>query len=152
MDKCKIPIVKTFVHAKMNEFESAMGLCMLDEMKEIFQKRKDVYERYEKRLEGLVQFQNQNIHSTKNYGYFPIILKDEEETLKLQKALNDKQIFPRRYCYPSLDTLRYIEPKQYSPISRDISNRILALPMYPELTEDEQSLILDIIKNMMGNG
>jgi len=85
-------------------------------------------------------------HSTQNYGYFPIILKDEEQTLKLQKALNEKQVFPRRYFYPSLDTLSYIEPKQYAPISRDISNRILALPMYPELTKNEQSLILNIIK------
>ncbi len=72
-------------------------------------------------------------------------MKDEEETLKVQKALNEKQIFPRRYFYPSLDTLSYIEPKQYSPVSREISNRILALPMYPELTEEEQRLILDII-------
>ena len=134
-------------NAKMNEFEAAMGLCMLDEMDEILEKRRVVYERYKKELDGLVQLQDQNNHSTQNYGYFPIILKDEEETLKLQKALNEKQIFPRRYFYPSLDTLSYIEPKQYSPISRDISNRILALPMYPELTESEQSLILDIIIN-----
>ncbi len=133
----------------MNEFEAAMGLCMLDEMEAVLQKRRDVYERYEKELDGLVQFQKKNINSTKNYSYFPIILKDEEQMLKIQKALNEKQVFPRRYFYPSLDTLSYIEPKQYSPISRDISSRILALPMYPELTEDEQSFILDIIKSMV---
>ena len=132
-------------NAKMNEFEAAMGLCMLDEMEVVLQKRKDVYERYEKELDGLVQFQKKNINSTKNYSYFPIILKDEGQMLKIQKALNEKQVFPRRYFYPSLDTLSYIEPKQYSPISRDISNRILALPMYPELEESEQKLILDII-------
>jgi len=43
----------------------------------------------------------------------------------------------------------YIEPKQYAPISRDISGRILALPIYPELTDSEQSLILDIIKKIL---
>ena len=133
-------------NAKMNELEAAMGLCMLDEMEEISQKRKDIYERYEKELDGFVQFQEQNEHTSQNYAYFPIVLKDEDETLKVQKALNEKQIFPRRYFYPSLDTLNYIEPKQYSPISRDVSNRILALPVYPELTEDEQAMILDIIK------
>ena len=136
-------------NAKMNEFEAAMGLCMLDEMEEVLQKRKDVYERYEKELDGLVQFQKKNSYATQNYAYYPIILKDEAETLKVQKALNEKQIFPRRYFYPSLDTLSYIEPKQYAPISRDISNCILALPMYPELTVDEQSLILAIIKQKL---
>lgn len=136
-------------NAKMNEFEAAMGLCMLDEMEEVFQRRKDIYRSYEKELKGIIQFQEQNSDSTQNYGYFPIVLKDEEQTLKLQKALNEKQIFPRRYFYPSLDTLSYIEPKQYAPISRDISSRILALPIYPELEENEQGLILDIIKSVV---
>jgi len=49
--------------------------------------------------------------------------------------------------YPSLDTLNYIEPKQNCTTSREISKRIIALPIYPELTEEEQSLMLDIIKN-----
>ena len=133
-------------NAKMNEFEAAMGLCMLDEIEIISQKRKNIYEKYEKELDGSVQFQEQNLHTTQNHSYFPIILEDEEQLLKVQKALNEKQIFPRRYFYPSLDTLSYIEPKQYSPISRDISKRILALPMYPELDEDDQIQIVNIIK------
>lgn len=136
-------------NAKMNEFEAAMGLCMLDEMEVILQKRKIVYGRYAKELDGLVQFQTQNSHSIQNYGYFPIVLKDKEETLKVQNALNEKQIFPRRYFYPSLDTLSYIEPKQYSPISRDISNRILALPIYPELNENDQLNIINTIKDSL---
>jgi len=133
----------------MNEFEAAMGLCMLDEMEDISQKREVIYGRYEKELTGLVQFQDQNSYSIQNYSYFPIILQDEEQTLKVQKALNEKQIFPRRYFYPSLDTLNYIEPKQCSPISRDISNRILALPMYPELEENDQIKIIDTIKGVL---
>jgi len=133
-------------NAKMNEFEAAMGLCMLDEMEEVFQKRKAVYDRYRKELKGSVELPIQNSYSTQNYGYFPIILKDEEQTLKLQKVLNEKEIFPRRYFYPSLDTLGYIEPKQYSPVSRDISNRILVLPMYPNLKEEDQMNIINIIK------
>jgi dTDP-4-amino-4,6-dideoxygalactose transaminase len=134
-------------NAKMNEFEAAMGLCMLDEIDEIEEKRKEVYERYEKSLKGLVQFQKQNSNSTKNYGYFPIILKNEEERIKVQKALNENQIYPRRYFYPSLDTLNYIEPKQYKKISRDISNRILTLPLYPELEKNIQEKIIKIIKD-----
>jgi len=137
------------INAKMNEFEAAMGLCMLDEMEEVSQKRKAVYERYKNELRGIVQFQKQNIHSTQNYSYFPIILKDEAQLLKLQKALNEKEIFPRRYFYPSLDTLSYIEPKQHSPISRDMSNRILALPIYPELEEHDQINIISLIKDSL---
>ncbi|MCK5538516.1 MAG: DegT/DnrJ/EryC1/StrS family aminotransferase [Bacteroidales bacterium] len=133
-------------NAKMNEFEAAMGLCVLDEIEEIIQARETVYKRYEKKLKGFVQFQKLNNDATYNFSYFPIILKDEKQALRVQKALNKRQIFPRRYFYPSLDTLNYIEPKQYCPISRDISSRILALPIYPELTLTEQETIIEIVK------
>ncbi len=136
-------------NAKMNEFEAAMGLCILDEIENIKQKRETVHNLYEKELQGLVGFQKQNQDSTSNHSYFPIILKSEDELLKIQSALNEKQIFPRRYFYPSLDTLNYIEPKQKMPISRDISRRILCLPMYPELLESEQIQIIAIIKEVL---
>ncbi len=134
-------------NAKMNEFEAAMGLCMLDEMEEVLSKRKVIYERYVDALQGRVEFQRQNAESVQNYGYFPIVLKDEAEALRVKEALNRENIFPRRYFYPSLDTLEYIEPKQNMPISRDIASRILALPMYPDLAVDDQLIIIDIIKN-----
>lgn len=133
-------------NAKMNEFEAAMGLCMLDEIDNIYQQRKIVYEKYYQELKESVKLPSQNHHSNQNYGYFPIILKDENQTLKLQKSLNNINIFPRRYFYPSLDTLHYIEPKQYCKHSRDISKRILCLPIYPELNENDQLDIINIIK------
>ena len=136
-------------NAKMNEFEAAMGLCMLDEMDEILSKRKEVYDRYAGSLKGIVQFQKQNDQSSLNYSYFPIILKDEEEMLRVQYALNHHNISPRRYFYPSLDTLQYIEPKQYCETSRDISKRILCLPMYPELEEEEQNRIIHILLSVV---
>ena len=136
-------------NAKMNEFEAAMGLCVLDDIEEIKNSRKEVYETYKKELDGIVQFQEQNENSTQNYSYFPVVFKSEEQLLKVQKALNEREIFPRRYFYPSLDTLNYIEPKQESQISRDISKRILCLPIYAELEKDVQDVIISIIKGMV---
>ena len=133
-------------NAKMNEFEAAMGLCVLDDIENIKEKRKVVIKNYRKELKDLVQFQEQNINASENYSYFPIVLKNEEQLLKVQKALNDENIFPRRYFYPSLDTLEYIEPKQECKISRDISKRILCLPVYVELEKDVQEIIIKIIR------
>jgi len=133
-------------NAKMNEFEAAMGLCVLDDIEEIKQKRKDILENYRSELKDLVQFQEQNENATKNYSYFPVLFENEAQLLKVQKALNDKQIFPRRYFYPSLDTLEYIEPKQECKTSRDISRRILCLPIYAELEKSIQEMIIKTIK------
>ena len=136
-------------NAKMNEFEAAMGLCVLDDIEEIKEKRKDILEIYRKELEDLVYFQEQNINATENYSYFPVVFENETQLLKVQKALNEKQIFPRRYFYPSLDTLEYIEPKQECKISRDISKRILCLPIYAELEKDVQDIIISTIKGIV---
>lgn len=134
-------------NAKMNEFEAAMGLCVLDDIEEIKEKRKVLIENYRKELKDLVEFQEQNENATENYSYFPVVFKSEDELLKVQKGLNEKDIFPRRYFYPSLDTLEYIEPKQESKISRDISKKILCLPIYAELEKDFQDTIIEIIKD-----
>lgn len=133
-------------NAKMNEFEAAMGLCILDDIEDIKTNRKKVVENYKIGLESLVTFQEQNNQATENYSYFPILFKNEEDLSKVQKSLNKENIFPRRYFYPSLDTLEYIEPKQECKISRDISKRILCLPIYSELEKDNQDKIIDIIR------
>lgn len=133
-------------NAKMNEFEAAMGLCVLDEIENIKNSRKEVYETYQKELKNLLEFQEQNENATQSYSYFPVVFKSEEELLKVQKALNKQNINPRRYFYPSLDTLDYIEPKQKCKTSRDISKRILCLPIYAELKRDTQEEIISIIK------
>ncbi len=133
-------------NAKMNEFEAAMGLCMLDEIEEVIEKRKVIYDRYTKELQGIVKYQNTFTESSKNYSYFPVVFKTEEEMQKVQKALNKEDIYPRKYFYPSLDTLNYIEPNQFMKNSRDISKRILCLPLYPELSYDEQGKIIQLIK------
>ena len=72
-----IPEIGT--NAKMNEFEAAMGLCMLDEIEEINKRRQKVFECYKSDLDGYVQFQQLNNDATINYSYFPILLKDEIE-------------------------------------------------------------------------
>lgn len=136
-------------NAKMNEFEAAMGLCVLDDIEEIKLNRKKIHDIYMERLEGLVQFQEQNDNASQNYSYFPVILKTDDELKQIQEDLNAQNIFPRRYFYPSLDTLSYIEPKQHMDVSRDISKRILCLPIYDGLKESEQDKIIQIlIKNL----
>lgn len=133
-------------NAKMNEFEAAMGLCVLDDIQKIKESRKVILERYRNELKDLVIFQEQNLNATENYSYFPVVFKNEAELLKVQKALNEADINPRRYFYPSLDRLGYIEPKQVCETSRDISKKILCLPVYPELEKDVQEKIVKIIK------
>jgi dTDP-4-amino-4,6-dideoxygalactose transaminase len=136
-------------NAKMNEFEAAMGLCVLDEIETIKQQRKNVWETYSEKLPGLVALQKWNEHSSNNYAYAPVLFDSEVQLLKVEAKLKENQIIPRRYFYPSLDTLEYLNSKQVCKVSRDVANRILCLPIYPSLNKTQINNILDLIRKRM---
>jgi dTDP-4-amino-4,6-dideoxygalactose transaminase len=79
-----------------------------------------------------------------NFAYFPIILESEESLLRVKDSLNDSDIFPRRYFYPSLNSLDFLAPENM-PISDDISKRVLCLPLAYDLSEEIINQITKII-------
>ncbi|NTW32018.1 MAG: DegT/DnrJ/EryC1/StrS family aminotransferase [Bacteroidetes bacterium] len=137
------------INGKNCEFHAAMGLCMLPNLKKSIEKRKNLTNSYDNALIAI----NKDLKRIKidknveyNYSYYPIIFKNEEDLLKVKSALNNKNIFPRRYFYPSLNKLNYVN--NYSmPVSESISKRILCLPLFDDLTESEQLQIINIILN-----
>lgn len=135
------------INAKMNEFSGAMGLCLLDDIGQVIDKRKKVWVYYYQELKDVFILQEKTEQSTNNYHYFPIILKSANERAKIQEKLNQNKIYPRRYFWPSLDTLNHIKSKQRCKVSRDLSNRILCLPIFPDLKKKDQVRIIKIIKD-----
>jgi len=134
----------------MNEFEAAMGLCVLDDIDKIFENRKKVYENYMNYLSKNVIRQEQNINSNLNYCYFPIVFKDEDNLLKVKGALANENIYPRRYFYPSLNDLPYIKDKTYRVHNSEfVSSRILCLPLYDSLESEVQKNIISIINKLV---
>tara|TARA_R110001592_G_C13191467_1_gene752756 strand:- start:2773 stop:3957 length:1185 start_codon:yes stop_codon:yes gene_type:complete len=138
-------------NAKMNEMQAAMGLCVLDEMDLIKKSRAEIWQRYTNALRGHVVFQDWNQHSENNHAYAPILFANEAQLLNVQQHLQARGIIPRRYFYPSLDTLYIQAPEAINlptivPVhSRSIASRIMCLPMYFGLTIDEQKLIIQLI-------
>jgi len=126
-------IVGLGINAKMNEFQAAMGLAVLDEMEQIKKAREVVWKRYESNLRGRIQLQKHNLHSTNNHAYASVLLKNEPTLLNLKALLEANKISPRRYFFPSLNTLSFVTGK--APLSIDVSRRILCLPIYTDLEE-----------------
>jgi len=132
-------------NAKMNEFEAAMGLCVLDDMQKIELERKSLYIRYQEAFKNVIEIQIKNENCTNNYAYFPVLFENEQELLCVMKNLNANGIMPRRYFHPSLDALPYTQYSEVMPISRDIASRIMALPIFPGLSFEVQDEIIKII-------
>lgn len=135
------------VNGKMSELQAAMGLAVFPYMDKILQGRQLVIEKYLRELKGLpIQLLTIRDQSDWNYSYFPIILNSEVEVIALIDEFRKEQINPRRYFYPSLNTLNYVQ-QAILPISERISKAILCLPLHMDLSEEDQNRIIAIVKN-----
>jgi dTDP-4-amino-4,6-dideoxygalactose transaminase len=140
------------INGKNSEFHAAMGLVNLKHIKEIFHKRRLIFERYKSNLDGLnLKYQVWQKNSENNYAYFPIIFENQEIMFKCIQELSAHEIFTRRYFYPSLaNALPYLSMESMQ-ITDDISSRILCLPLYTELTIEEVDLITRLIRRVLNN-
>lgn len=139
------------INGKNSEFHAAMGLANLKYIKEILESRKKQSQFYTNNLNTLrISYQTIIKNAEYNYSYFPIVFENEKQMLKQIAALNADWIFPRRYFYPVLSSLDYVD-KYDVPIAESIASRIICLPLYHELTEEEQSLIIRLLKRTQNN-
>jgi dTDP-4-amino-4,6-dideoxygalactose transaminase len=133
------------INAKNCEFHAAMGLCNLPHVEEILKKRKYLYENYLIRLNGLgVKFQKLSNAEDYNYAYFPIVFKTEDQLDKSKAKLELAQIYCRRYFYPSLSALPYVDNVEM-PICDSVASRIVCLPLYHTLTLSDLDLICRLL-------
>jgi len=133
------------INCKMNEFQAAMGLCVLAEIENIGLARKKVWDNYRDHLPTSLQFQEWNKNGSQNFHYFPVLFNSEVELIKIQSELKANGIVPRRYFYPSLDTLPFCSLPASCEVSRNVASRILCLPIYASLGEDDENKISNII-------
>jgi dTDP-4-amino-4,6-dideoxygalactose transaminase len=136
------------INAKMSELQAAMGLAVLPYMSEVISCRKMIWERYYSGLRDLnLNFLTVREDAEMNYSYFPIIFNSEEKLIMAIQKLNSSGIFPRRYFYPSLDSLPYISGSSMH-ISQSISKRVLCLPLFYGLGEEVQISIINILNSI----
>lgn len=139
------------INGKNSEFHAAMGLVNLKNVEEILASRKEQCLLYDRELETL------NVKRPKiqkgaewNYSYYPVVFKSESDLLKSVAALQANWIYPRRYFYPSLSGLNYVK-KYATPISDDIASRVLCLPLYHSLKEEDIAFISRILLRVQNN-
>lgn len=133
------------INGKISELQAALGLALFPYMSEILAARKQVVDFYDQHLD-FTQLQKLKIreHTTWNYAYYPVIFQTESLLIDAQQRMNALDIFPRRYFYPSLNTLPYVNAKSME-ISESTAARILCMPLYTGLRTSELELITSSI-------
>lgn len=140
-------------NAKMNEFQAAMGICNLRWIDLEIEKRKRIHEQYMERLGGLdgVWLRKEQKQVKSNYAYFPAVFIEERcgaSRDDVFERLAAQGIFARKYFYPltsMYDCYRERFDAGLTPVAYAISKRVLALPIYGELSERDVDRVCDVI-------
>lgn len=140
-------------NAKMNEFQAAMGICNLRHVDGEIEKRKAVVERYVERLSGIddIKICKPQDGIKSNYAYFPVVFDGYKMTRdEVAEKLKAEDIFPRKYFYPLTNSFECYKGRfdvEKTPVAKYISERVLTLPLYADLTLEDVDRICNIILN-----
>ena len=142
------------MNAKMNEFAAAMGICNLRHIDEEINKRRRSVEMYRELLKDLpgVKLNPIDPDTKSNYAYFPVVIDERQsgysrnEMCEYLKSLN---IGARKYFYPLTNDFECFHNRfdvNQTPVALHISKRVITLPLYADMTEDDIRRVCDAFK------
>lgn len=137
----------------MNEFSAAMGICNLRHIVEEIAKRKAVAERYRENLSGVegLQLNIMQEEVEPNYSYFPVLFDENvfgSSRNDVFERLAENGIMARKYFYPLTSMFECFCGRfdsQKTPEALRISNQVLTLPLYADLSMEHVDRICQIV-------
>lgn len=142
-------------NAKMNEFQAAMGICNLRHIDDEISKRKKVAKRYREHMSGIdgikLNVVRENVQP--NYAYFPVLFDGYKYSRdEIAEKLEKNNILARKYFYPltsEFECYKDLSTADVSktPVAKHVSDNILCLPMYADLSLEDVDRICEIILN-----
>ena len=139
------------MNGKLSEVHAALGLLQLKTIDQTLQARQKVDSHYRKLLadiKGITCIQRPNLDKD-NYSYFPVIISSSFSLSRdeLFEKLKQHNIYARKYFYPLMTEFSVYKPYQSdTPSAKQLSEQVLCLPMYPNLSTDNIEKIVKIIK------
>ena len=151
----EVTVVAPGINGKMSEINAAFGLLQLQHIDQALARRKEIdatYRELLKHVKGIRCVQNAG-ETVANYSYFPILV-DENYSISrdaLYQKLKDQGIFARRYFYPLISDFPMYRgmPSAHRdnlPVATDAAFKVLCLPIYPALQQEEQGRIINFIR------
>ncbi len=151
----EVTVVAPGINGKMSEINASFGLLQLKHIDQILAQRKEVDSTYRELLKGIkgIRCLQDAGEKVANYSYFPILVEADYPISRdaLYQKLKDNNIFARRYFYPLISDFPMYRGlpsahRENLPVATDAATKVLCLPIYPELTKEEQKSIIDLIR------
>lgn len=143
-------ITEAGINAKLNEYQCAVGLSLLDEIDNIVEHRAKIFEYYRHQLKHCVEMPLWFDASSFNGAYMPIILKNKVVKELLVNEFEIHNIQSRSYFSPSLESI-FIKSKSYGvENSSKTVESVLCLPLHFYMTISDVDSVVNIVKKVIG--
>lgn len=152
----EVTVVAPGINGKMSEINAAFGMLQLKHVDEVLRQRAEIDANYRRQLQGV-----KGIHcvpdagqKASNYSYFPILVESNYPLSRddLYQKMKDQGIYSRRYFYPLISDFpmyRGLPSAQRGnlPVAADAAEKVLCLPIYPALTQEDQQRVIHLIQD-----
>lgn len=150
----EVTVVAPGINGKMSELNAALGMLQLQYIDQAMERRKEIANTYRELLGPVpgIKCVRETGQKNANHSYFPILVGDDYPLSRdaLYKKLRDNNIYSRRYFFPLISDFPMYRgfPSAHRdnlPVAADVANRVLCLPIYPGLEEEQIHTIVGII-------
>lgn len=147
-------VIESGINGKMSELNSAIGLVQLKHIKTALEKRTDIADQYNQELSKVrgIKILENNFSKYSNHSYYPIFVEDEFHLTRdaLYEKLKSNNIFSRRYFYPLISEFEMYKHLPSStkinlPKAHEAADKILCLPIYPDLESSSINNLINLI-------
>lgn len=155
----EVTVMAMGINGKMNELQAAFGMLQLRHIDKAIARRGAIDQLYRDLLAPVpgITCLDERADTTKNYSYFPIFVTPDYPVSRddLYLNLRHHNIIARRYFYPLITEFPMYRglpsaTQESLPAAKETSLRVLCLPMYPDLTDEQVVEIVRIIAAAAG--
>jgi perosamine synthetase len=140
---------------RLTDIQAALGLSQLERVEAFIQRRRAIARRYNEFFEewsSQVEIIPESEFEYHSYHLYVIKLKDSKMRRKVYQELAERGIYCQIHYIPIYWHPYYRESgyaDEYLPNTEKFYSRILSIPMYPALTDDEQEHVLHAFNEVL---
>ena len=134
------------LNGKMSELHAALGTLTLPTIDASLDQRDEQIAIYKERLAGCesIRFQRVRDEDRSTYKDLAVLFESTAQRDAVEAALAEREVQTKRYFFPCHQQTAFrpfaLEPL---PVTEDIYSRILSLPLYPSLRNEQIEVICD---------
>lgn len=135
----------------MNDLAAAIGLVQLQRLDDLNERRRHLAQRYQQSLAGLdwLTLPTERSYVKSSWHLYQVKLPDESTRDRMVGHLIANGISPGVHYIPSHLHPCYQGVKAVCPVAGHVWKKILSLPLFPDLTEEDQEIVINAVKNFV---